>query len=115
MRAGLFLIILLVFLPACDHQPEQRLSVGSRFGGIFNLNETEPLRSIFPLCQVPAGGRAGCLRFDEVFFMANKPNYPAQMDQVFAALGDERPPLLLHACCGPSSSSVLDICSSRMA
>ena len=41
--------------------------------------------------------------------MANKPNYPAQMDQVFAALGDERPPLLLHACCGPCSSSVLEV------
>ena len=41
--------------------------------------------------------------------MANKPNYPAQMDQVFAALGDERPPLLLHACCGPWSSSGLEV------
>ena len=54
MRAGYFLFILLAFLPACDDQPEQRLSVGSRFGGVFNLNETEPLRSIFPLTLTQA-------------------------------------------------------------
>lgn len=54
MRAGLLLLFVLVFLPACDDQPEQRLSVGSRFGGVFNLNETEPLRSIFPLTLTQA-------------------------------------------------------------
>lgn len=54
MRAGLFLFTLLAFLPACDDQGEQRLSVGSRFGGVFNLNETEPLRSIFPLTLTQA-------------------------------------------------------------
>ncbi len=54
MRAGFLSFILLALLPACDHQPEQRLSVGSRFGGVFNLNETEALRSIFPLTLTQA-------------------------------------------------------------
>lgn len=54
MRAGPLLFSVLALLPACDHQPEQRLSVGTRFGGVFNLNETEPLRSIFPLTLTQA-------------------------------------------------------------
>lgn len=54
MRAGLFSFLLLSLLPACTEEPEQRLSVGSRFGGVFNLNETEALRSIFPLTLTQA-------------------------------------------------------------
>lgn len=41
--------------------------------------------------------------------MPNKPNYAQQMDGVLAALGGQRPGLLLHACCGPCSSSVLEL------
>ncbi len=41
--------------------------------------------------------------------MANKPNYPALMDKAIAGLGGTRPPLLLHACCGPCSTSVLEV------
>ena len=41
--------------------------------------------------------------------MANRPNYTQQMDQVLEQLGQTRPRLLLHACCGPCSSSVLDL------
>ena len=41
--------------------------------------------------------------------MANRPNYTQQMDQVLEQLGQTRPRLLLHACCGPCSSSVLEL------
>ena len=54
MRAGLFSFLLFALFPACTGEPEQRLSVGSRFGGVFNLNETEALRSIFPLTLTQA-------------------------------------------------------------
>ena len=39
--------------------------------------------------------------------MATQRNYAQQMDAVLAGLGDTRPRLLLHACCGPCSSAVL--------
>lgn len=35
-------------------------------------------------------------------------NYAQQMDEVIRGLGGARPALLLHACCGPCSSSVLE-------
>lgn len=35
-------------------------------------------------------------------------NYAQQMDEVVRALGGTRPRLLLHACCGPCSSAVLE-------
>lgn len=37
-----------------------------------------------------------------------KPNYAQQMDQVLRGLDGTRPRLLLHACCGPCSSAVLE-------
>ena len=40
--------------------------------------------------------------------MATQRNYDQQMDAVLAGLGGTRPRLLLHACCGPCSSSVLE-------
>ena len=40
--------------------------------------------------------------------MATQRNYAQQMDAVLATLGDARPRLLLHACCGPCSSAVLE-------
>ena len=43
--------------------------------------------------------------------MANPPNYAREMEAVLARLapaGDEKPRLLLHACCGPCSSAVLE-------
>jgi hypothetical protein len=39
---------------------------------------------------------------------APKPNYARQMDAVLQSLGGSRPRLLLHACCGPCSSAVLE-------
>ena len=41
--------------------------------------------------------------------MANKPNYPVLMDRAIASLGGARVPLLLHACFGPCSTSVLEV------
>lgn len=41
--------------------------------------------------------------------MANRPNYAKQMDEALAGLAGSRPSLLLHACCAPCSSSVLEI------
>ena len=35
-------------------------------------------------------------------------NFSQQMDEVLKTLGDTRPRLLLHACCGPCSSAVLE-------
>ena len=40
--------------------------------------------------------------------MATQRNYAQQMDAVLATLGGTRPRLLLHACCGPCSSAVLE-------
>ena len=43
--------------------------------------------------------------------MANPPNYARQMEAVLARLapqGGQKPRLLLHACCGPCSSAVLE-------
>ena len=39
--------------------------------------------------------------------MATQRNYAQQMDAVLAGLGDARPRLLLHACCGPRSRAGL--------
>lgn len=41
--------------------------------------------------------------------MANRSNYVKQMDEVLAGLAGSRPRLLLHACCAPCSSSVLEL------
>ena len=40
--------------------------------------------------------------------MPPKPNYAREMDRVLQSLGGSRPRLLLHACCGPRSSAVLE-------
>lgn len=41
--------------------------------------------------------------------MPNRVNYQREMENVLAALGGgARPPLLLHACCAPCSSAVLE-------
>ena len=37
-----------------------------------------------------------------------KRNYQQEMDHITASLGDSRPRLLLHSCCGPCSGSVLE-------
>ena len=40
--------------------------------------------------------------------MATQLNFAQQMDEVLKTLGTQRPKLLLHACCGPCSSAVLE-------
>ena len=40
--------------------------------------------------------------------MPNVPNYAREMDKVLQSLDGRRPRLLLHACCGPCSSAVLE-------
>ena len=40
--------------------------------------------------------------------MSNQLNFSQQMDEVLKTLGASRPRLLLHACCGPCSSAVLE-------
>ncbi len=41
----------------------------------------------------------------------NQINYQKELDKVIAGLGDRRPTLLLHACCGPCSSYCLEYLS----
>lgn len=36
-------------------------------------------------------------------------NYALEMDKVVASLGGRRPSLLLHSCCGPCSTAVLEV------
>lgn len=38
----------------------------------------------------------------------NKRNYQKELDRIIEKQGKERPKLLLHSCCGPCSSSVLE-------
>ena len=38
----------------------------------------------------------------------NKRNYSAEMEQIAASAGEKKPSVLLHSCCGPCSSSVLE-------
>ena len=40
--------------------------------------------------------------------MSKQLNFAQQMDEVLKTLGPQRPKLLLHACCGPCSSAVLE-------
>ena len=40
--------------------------------------------------------------------MSKQLNFAQQMDEVLKTLGPARPKLLLHACCGPCSSAVLE-------
>ena len=40
--------------------------------------------------------------------MEQKRNYQKELDKIIAGLGDEVPTLLLHACCAPCSSYVLE-------
>ena len=40
-------------------------------------------------------------------------NYQKEMETVLASLGESRPRLLLHSCCGPCSSAVLEIVTAR--
>lgn len=44
----------------------------------------------------------------EVRILPNRVNYDKQMQSVLASLGADRPRLLLHACCAPCSSAVLE-------
>ena len=37
-----------------------------------------------------------------------KVNYQLEMEKVMAQLGEEKPTLLLHSCCGPCSSAVIE-------
>lgn len=46
-----------------------------------------------------------CLWYDE--FM-NRRNYSRELERLIAKNGENRPSLLLHCCCGPCSSSVLE-------
>lgn len=49
MRAGHLLLLVLVLVSSCGTSTERQQDVeGTRYGGVFNLNETEALRSIFP-------------------------------------------------------------------
>ena len=47
--------------------------------------------------------------------MSNQLNFSQQMDEVLKTLGTSRPRLLLHACCGPCSSAVLEYLSQYFA
>lgn len=47
--------------------------------------------------------------------MPNRQNYAKRMDEAIAALGGSRPGLVLHACCAPCSSSVLELLEQRFA
>ena len=40
--------------------------------------------------------------------MSKQLNFAQQMDEVLKTLAPARPKLLLHACCGPCSSAVLE-------
>ena len=40
--------------------------------------------------------------------MEKKRNYQKELDSLLAGLDGERPKLLLHACCGPCSSYVIE-------
>ena len=40
--------------------------------------------------------------------MPNRINYQLEMEKVLRTLDGTRPKLLLHACCGPCSSAVLE-------
>lgn len=54
MRAGVLSLLLLPLLPACSGGSSKPPVAGTRSGGVFNLNETEALRSIFPLTLTQA-------------------------------------------------------------
>jgi len=41
--------------------------------------------------------------------MSDKVNYVLQMDAILKSIEGTRPSLLLHACCGPCSSSILEL------
>lgn len=47
--------------------------------------------------------------------MGEDRNYVRQMDMIIEKLGATRPTLLLHACCGPCSSSVLEVLCAHFA
>lgn len=49
MKAALRWPFLLLLAAGCAGQEREPAHTGGRYGGVFNLNETEPLRSIFPL------------------------------------------------------------------
>ena len=40
--------------------------------------------------------------------MSNQINYQKELEKVIASLGQKRPTLLLHSCCAPCSSYVLE-------
>ena len=39
----------------------------------------------------------------------NRENFFRKYDKIIAQLGDTKPRLLLHSCCGPCSSSVIEL------
>ena len=43
--------------------------------------------------------------------MAMKRNYQRELDTIIGKLGDKKPRLLLHSCCAPCSSYVLEYLS----
>ena len=41
----------------------------------------------------------------------NRENFFRKYDKIVAGLGDTKPRILLHSCCGPCSSSVIELLS----
>jgi oligopeptide transport system substrate-binding protein len=54
MRAGFPLVLFLALSTACGGGGSNSGSRSTRYGGVFNLNQTDPLRSIFPLTLTEA-------------------------------------------------------------
>lgn len=54
MKAALRWAVLLLMAAGCGRSEHEPGRSGGRYGGVFNLNETEPLRSIFPLSLTQA-------------------------------------------------------------
>lgn len=41
----------------------------------------------------------------------NRENFFRKYDKIVAGFGDTKPSILLHSCCGPCSSSVIELLS----
>lgn len=54
MRAANPVLAIAFLFASCAGEPHNERFAGSHYGGVFNLNETEPLRSIFPLTLTQA-------------------------------------------------------------
>lgn len=67
--------------------------------------------SFFAVCKEPCYNEKHEAPYrgkKENFSMAKTLNYAQQLDALLESLGETRPRLLLHACCGPCSSAVLE-------